>query len=189
MYYLRYAVRLGLGAKQGLRETAHAERAADLHAVRRRLLAFRDVVWHDAARECRRFEGAAEGDHLRFACDELLCNHVALATTFLSPIAKSDAAHLDQYLDGLQCRTQREIAAASTSADIAAAVVDAAEDLHSYLLGHEMVDRQYGLIQSFQSSQFRREPQPIDVDSVSSWQERARVAATVAESHEYTLAA
>lgn len=159
--------------------------------ARNRLDAFGVSLQGEAQQACERFPDLADDELIRFAVGDLLPNRVAMATIFLTEkLDVGDAEHLDQYLESIEGAVQREVAAADSCDGVANAILSATEDLHTYLLGHELVDRRYSQLQSLRST-FRREQRHATFSSVESWQgaERVSTSSAAPDAHEYALAA
>lgn len=160
--------------------------------VRDRLDAFRKHISTIDGEAAKRITELREHDLAHFAVDDLLPSRIMAARKFLAPITAADARHLDQYLDSVESSTRGEVAATDTADDVADAVVRAVEDLHNYLLGHDIVDRRYRR-HSLGSSLFRRERHTEMMLSLDSWRAADRAApaepTAATDSHEYALAA
>jgi hypothetical protein len=165
----------------------------DREFVQRRLDEFLRRVWRTAEQGMERIPAARDDDLLRFAVGDLLPNRVVTACRFITEVSDSDVRHLRRFLTSVECAVAGEIAAADDAATVANAVVTAAEDLHNYLLGHDLVDARYTRLQSLPSSLFRRIPHDPIPPSLASWWEADRTlgveARSADDSHEYALAA
>jgi hypothetical protein len=141
----------------------------------------------------RRMPEVREHDPLRFAVTDLLPNRVRLACAFLADVSEPEAEHLDAFLDGVET----SVRAQASAADGADAIMQAAEDLHSYLLGHDIVEPVYRHVSA--GSLFRRGEAAAPAEALDAWHaflespaHGARAASatpTACDSHQYALAA
>ncbi len=183
-----------MSKRQNIDPPGNDARDAERDAVQGRLSAFAQGLAATARGAQDRLPGLGGDEHVSFALDDLLTNRVQAASLFLTEISEQDAEHLPLFLDSLQEGVRGREDAARNGADVAEAVIQAAEDLHGYLLAHDIVDARYRHLTA--GSLFRRTVNPPSVSSLKRW--RAHVAAgaasaepdgAAADSHEYALAA
>lgn len=181
-----------MSKRQNIDPPGNDARAAERDAVQGRLSTFVEDLATTARGAQDRFPGLSGEELVTFALDDLLTNRVQAASLFLTEISEQDAEHLPLFLDSLQEGVRGRVDAARNAADVAEAVIQAAEDLHGYLLAHDIVDARYRHLTA--GSLFRRTVNPPSVSSPERW--RANVAAgagsaepDAADSHEYALAA
>ena len=162
----------------------------DREFAQQRLKAFLDSTREAAKATCDRLPEAYDNDLAGFAIADLLPNRVLTACRFIREMSDADARHLDRFLDGVERDVADELAEAEQPAQVADAVLSAAEDLHSYLLAHDLVDRRYSRLQDLRSALFGRGDDPI-LTSWESWRAERLGSATAAvgDSHEYALSA
>ncbi len=160
--------------------------------MRTRLELFRERLLEGAREAEQRFPHLDAHEFARFAVTDLLPNRVFAASLFIAPITEADAEHIDDFLATIELGAIGQIAAANDADDVADAVIRAAEDLHSYLLGHDIVDDRYRHLTA--GSLFRQGERLPGTSSLASWvaygsetSESSEVTAT--DSHEYALAA
>jgi hypothetical protein len=160
---------------------------ADSEAVRGRLAGFqlRLLECSDVALQNFGGDGA---DVARFARNDLLASRVHAASHFLNDLSEDNAEHLGTFLSSVEKETCTHIGAAESAEEIAEMLIQGAEDLHSYLLAHDIVDARYRHLTA--GSLFRRPSGSHGPTSRASWeQERLASAAAAVDSHEYALAA
>jgi len=143
----------------------------------------------------QRFPDLHRDDAAQFALADLLPNRIQVACLFTASISVSEAEHLSRFLDAIERGAAGQVLAAHDAAEVADVIVQAAEDLHSYLLGHDIVDPRYRHLTA--GSLFRRAGNSAAMSSRASWHTylasghdvRPTMGATAADSHEYALAA
>jgi hypothetical protein len=182
-----------MSTRQNIDPPGNDARGADRDAVKGRLSAFAESLAATARGAQDRFPGLGAEQLVSFALDDLLPNRVNAASVFLTEISERDAEHLALFLDSLQEGVRGRVDAAQNAADVAEAVIQAAEDLHGYLLAHDIVQAPYRHLTA--GSLFRRTVNPPSVSSRECWQAHVAAGAGSAEpdasadSHEYALAA
>jgi hypothetical protein len=182
------------------RPTAAATREAPLPEgdgrtlVRERLQAFQDRITQGAASAERRIDELPTHGLAQFVLADLLPNRVLAAGVFPAAVTPSDADHLSLYLDDIELAVLGQLVAAPDADAVADVVLQAAEDLHSYLLGYDLVDARYRHLTA--GSLFRRGDNRPNANSLASWQahpvsaeEDVATCTGAEDSHEYALAA
>ena len=163
--------------------------------VRERLQLFLERITEGAESTEPRIGRLHDHEMARFALADLLPNRIVAAGVFPAVVTISDAEHLSLYLDDIEVATLGQLAVATDADTLADVVLRAAEDLHSYLLGHDIIAAGYRHLTA--GSLFRRTENRPTTSSLASWQahpassdEAGASRSPVAEdSHEYALAA